>query len=159
METRRTFLLAGAGVGLSAVGGVRLTLGQSERPPALEKELVAEFVGVCHRDVDRARELLDREPALIRAAHDWGGGDFETGLGAAAHTGRAPIARLLLDRGAPMDLFAAAMLGELGIVKAVIEGMPEQARALGPHGISLMRHARAGRAEAVVAYLEGVVGE
>jgi len=143
METRRTFLAAGVGVGLGVVGGGRLAVGQSEKPPALDKELVAEFVGVCHRDLDRATELLDREPALIRAAHDWGGGDFETGLGAAAHTGRKPIARLLLDRGAPMDLFAAAMLGELGVVRSVIEGMPEQARALGPHGISLMRHARA----------------
>ena len=45
----------------------------------------------------------------MNASWDWGGGDWETGLGAAAHMGRRDIAELLLGRGARLDLFAAAI--------------------------------------------------
>lgn len=46
------------------------------------------------------QELLAQEPALINNAWDWGGGDWETGLGAAAHMGRHDIANYLLKNGA-----------------------------------------------------------
>ncbi len=93
--------------------------------------------------------MLDAEPRLIRATWDWGGGDFETALGGAAHMGRRDIAALLLDRGAPFDLFAAAMLGELAIVRAALEARPGLARVPGPHGIPLIAHAKAGGPAAV----------
>ena len=82
-----------------------------ERGPALDAALVQEFVSKSHGDLDRVRELLGTEPQLVNASWDWGGGDWETGLGAAAHMGRRDIAELLLERGARLDLFAAAMLG------------------------------------------------
>jgi ankyrin repeat protein len=93
--------------------------------------------------------MLDATPRLIRATWDWGGGDFETALGGAAHMGRRDIAALLLDRGAPLDLFAAAMLGELAIVRAALEARPALARVPGPHGIPLIAHAKAGGPAAV----------
>ncbi len=34
-----------------------------------------------------------------------------------------------------MNLFAAAMLGKLDVVKAVLTAMQEQLNTLGPHGI------------------------
>ncbi len=77
-----------------------------DRPPALAASLVQEFVGVAHGDLNRVTELLAQEPALIHATWDWGGGDWETALGAAAHMGRADIARFLLNHGARIDLFA-----------------------------------------------------
>jgi hypothetical protein len=52
---------------------------------ALSPKTVAEFVGKAHGDLDRVQELLQEEPALVNAAWDWGGGDWETALGAAAH--------------------------------------------------------------------------
>src|SRR4029078_829038 len=91
-----------------------------DRPPALAAGLVQEFVGVAHSDLNRVTELLAQEPALIHATWDWGGGDWETALGAAAHMGRADIARFLLDKGARIDIFAAAMLGDLAIVQATL---------------------------------------
>ena len=83
----------------------------SETPPALDRDLVREFVANSHGDLEAVRSALAGEPALANAAWDWGGGDWETGLGAAAHMGRRDIAELLLAHGARIDLFAAAMLG------------------------------------------------
>jgi hypothetical protein len=115
-----------------------------ERPPALAPELVSEFVRKAHSDIDRVRELLSVEPKLVNACWDWGGGDFESALGAAAHTGRREIALLLIERGARMDLFAAAMLGRLDIVKPILEAFPGSAKSLGAHGIPLLTHAKMG---------------
>src|SRR6185312_583629 len=115
-----------------------------ERPPALAPETVQTFVGVAHGDLERVRALLDEQPALLNAAWDWGGGDWETGLGAAAHMGRRDIAELLLAHGARLDVFAAAMLGDVDVVRAILEAHPGARAARGPHGISLRAHAEAG---------------
>jgi hypothetical protein len=85
----------------------------NDRPERLDPELVQEFVLKAHGDLDRVRELLGQQPKLVNAAWDWGGGDWETGLGAAAHMGRRDIALYLLEQGSRLDLFAAAMLGQL----------------------------------------------
>jgi hypothetical protein len=123
-----------------------------EKKPALEMTLVQDFVGKAHADLDGVKELLGREPALINSAWDWGGGDWETGLGAAAHMGRRDIAAYLLEHGARLDLFAAAMLGNLEIVKATLETYPDALDTPGPHGIPLLAHAQAGGNEATQVY-------
>ena len=115
---------------------------------ALDSGLVMEFVGNAHGDLARVKELLAQEPALANAAWDWGGGDWETGLGAAAHMGRRDIALFLLSQGARIDLFAAAMLGKLEIVSATLDAFPEALHTPGPHGIPLLAHAQAGSTEA-----------
>lgn len=126
-----------------------------ERKPPLDRELVREFVMVAHGDLPRVQALLAKEPALVNAAWDWGAGDWETGLGAAAHTGQREIALFLLERGARLDLFAAAMLGHLEAVKAILSEFPAMIQAKGPHGIPLRVHAQMGgeKAQAVLAYL------
>jgi hypothetical protein len=123
-----------------------------EKKPAIEMTLVQEFVGKAHADLDGVKELLLREPALINSAWDWGGGDWETGLGAAAHMGRRDIAIYLLEHGARIDLFAAAMLGNLDIVSATLETYPDSINIPGPHGIPLIAHAQAGGNEAIQVY-------
>jgi len=127
-----------------------------ETKPALESKLVQEFVGVAHTDIERTKELLAQVPTLVNATWDWGGGDFETAIGAAAHMGNKPIANFLLENGARLDLYAAAMLGKLEIVKTVLETYPDAINIPGAHGIPLIDHARAGGDEAnhVVEYLE-----
>lgn len=115
-----------------------------ERPPALDPSMVQEFVAVAHGDLSRVTALLAQEPRLVNAAWDWGGGDWETALGAAAHTGGKEIAHHLLAHGARLDLFAAAMLGELEIVQATLSAFPEALHVRGPHGIPLVEHARMG---------------
>lgn len=123
-----------------------------EKKPALEITLVQEFVGKSHADLEAVRELLAREPALINSSWDWGGGDWETGLGAAAHMGRRDIAAYLLEHGAHLDLFAAAMLGNLDIVRATLEAYPDSINIPGPHGIPLIAHAQAGGKESIQVY-------
>jgi hypothetical protein len=127
-----------------------------EKPARLEPAQVEAFVGNAHGDFAEVERLLDLEPALANASWDWGGGDWETGLGAAAHMGRRDIAELLLARGARLDVFAAAMLGEVEIVRAVLDAYPEVVAAKGPHGIPLRVHAEQGgeRAAAVLALLD-----
>ena len=61
----------------------------SDAPPQLDPQLVQEFVAKAHGDIDAVSALLQQEPRLVNAAWDWGGGDWETGLGAAAETARA----------------------------------------------------------------------
>lgn len=124
--------------------------------PALEAKLVQEFVSVAHSDLNRVKELLAQEPALVNATWDWGGGDFETALGAAGHMGRKDIANYLLEQGARIDVFVAAMLGNLDIVKATLTAYPDSINTPGPHGIPLIAHAKAGgeEAKAVLEFLE-----
>jgi hypothetical protein len=116
----------------------------SDRPPALDPQKVEAFVANAHGDLDAVRTLLSEEPALVNGAWDWGGGDWETALGAAAHMGRRDIALFLLEHGARLDLFAAAMLGEVEIVRAMLAAFPKLRDARGPHGIPLIEHARVG---------------
>jgi hypothetical protein len=162
-KSRRYVLHTLAGV-LTVLPGTRVafarqaTVAAPARPP-LSDDQVKQFVGVAHGDLDKTRQMLDAEPRLIRAAWDWGAGDFETALGGAAHMGRRDIAMLLVERGAPLDLFAAAMLGELAIVKAALELRPSLARVLGPHTIPLIAHAKAGGPPAapVLEYISSVL--
>jgi hypothetical protein len=114
------------------------------------------MVGVCHRDVARVRELVEHQPALANAAIDWGFGDWEDALGAASHVGRREIAEVLLAHGARPSIFSAAMLGQIDVVRALVGASPGVQRTYGPHGITLMAHARAGGSDAaaVVQYLE-----
>jgi hypothetical protein len=120
----------------------------SEAPPQLDAATVQSFVANAHGDLDVVSSLLTEEPRLVNAAWDWGGGDWETGLGAAAHMGRRQIALYLIEHGARLDLFAAAMLGYFDVVSAVLSDFPEMRDAKGPHGIPLVEHARAGGADA-----------
>ena len=131
------------------------------RPSPLAGEEVKRFVQAAHGDFDGTRRILESEPRLLRATWDWGGGDFETALGGAAHMGRRDIAVWLLERGTPLDLFAAAMLGELGIVRAALETWPSLARVPGPHGIPLISHAKAGGppASRVLEYVATVLAQ
>jgi hypothetical protein len=124
----------------------------------LEPSLVENFVAQAHADLERVEQLLRGAPALLHSAWDWGAGDWETALGAAAHMGRRDIALFLLEQGARMDLFAAAMLGELAIVRAILETQPEARSAPGPHGIPLELHAEAGgeHAASVLEYLRSL---
>jgi hypothetical protein len=128
-----------------------------EKSPPIDPELVGEFVLKAHGDLGVVKQLVEQEPAIVNAAWDWGGGDWETGLGAASHVGRRDIAEFLLEHGARMDVFAAAMLGESEIVRAMLAAQPDLRNARGPHGISLVAHAEAGgeQAREVLDLLQG----
>jgi hypothetical protein len=131
----------------------------SDVPPSFPRQdprLAREVVGASHGNLNRVKELVSARPALARAVWDWGYGDWETALGAASHVGHAEIARVLLAAGAHPTIFSAAMLGDLAVVKAFVAASPGVQRTRGPHGISLLAHARAGQSDHVVRYLEAL---
>jgi hypothetical protein len=115
------------------------------RKPQTGGILVQDFVIYSHFDLEMVEYLLRRDASLVNATMDWGGGDWESGLGAAAHIGRPDIAEFLIDRGARLDIFAAAMLGHLDVVKSLLTAHPQLFYARGPHGIPLLSHAKAGK--------------
>lgn len=151
--TRRAALLAAV---VPAAAQNLQTPAVPDRGPALQPALVKEFVVAAHAKLGRTEELLRDEPGLVNAAWDWGGGDFETALGGASHMGAREIAAFLIAKGARMDIFAAAMLGKLDVLQAMVAAFPGIHRTLGPHKIPLIAHARRGGAEAgeVLRYLE-----
>ena len=142
--TRRTMVIGSVGAALSQVSHV-VRAQAPERQPPLEYELVNQFVSKSHRDLGIVRELAQREPMLVRASRDGGGGDWETGLGAASHMGRRDIAQFLIDAGARVNVFAVFMLGEMDAAKALLTAFPKIHETPGPHGIPLLSHAIVGR--------------
>lgn len=126
--------------------------------PSHPLALAREVVGVSHANLKRLKELVDAQPALARAAVDWGFGDWEDALGAASHVGNRDIAEYLISKGARPTIFSATMLGQLDVVKAFVAAQPGIQRIPGPHSISLLAHAKNGGkpAEAVFQYLQSL---
>jgi hypothetical protein len=112
------------------------------RYPAIGDAVVSDFVGAAHFDYDKVKEMVSARPELARATWDWAWGDWESAVGAAGHMGRRDIANLLIEHGARPSIFVFAMLGELSVVKSTIEASPGIQSTAGPHGISLLQHAK-----------------
>ncbi|MDI1249984.1 MAG: hypothetical protein PSV13_14065 [Lacunisphaera sp.] len=125
------------------------------KPPTLAPDKVQAAVGQAHRSLENVMKLVEETPLLANACWDWGGGDFETPLQAAAHTGQHAIAEYLLRKGARLDVYAAAMLGQLDFIKAVLTLDPQAHAIPGPHGFTLLHCALQGgeRAEPVHQWL------
>jgi hypothetical protein len=130
----------------------------SWKKPQLNRLLVQDFVIYAHSDLGMVQKLLGTEPALLNGTIDWGNGDWESGLGGASHMGRRDIVEFLLDHGARIDLFCAAMLGRLDAVKSFLALQPKLIDARGPHGLTLHFHAQVGGkdAEPVLDYLQSI---
>ncbi len=130
----------------------------SWKNPQVNRLLVQDFVVYAHSDLPMTKKLLGKEPALLNATMDWGGGDWETGLGGASHMGRRDIVSFLLERGARIDIFCAAMMGQLDAVKAFLTLQPKLIDAKGPHGFTLHFHAQVGgkESEEVLDYLQSI---
>ena len=155
--SRRGFIAA-AGFASLGVASLGRATQQKPRPPSLAPDVVKEFVGAAHGKLDRTQEMLGNEPGLLNAVWDWGGGDFEAAIGGAGHMGRKDIAEFLISKGARMDLFVAAMLGKLEVVKSTLSAYPGLKDSLGPHGITLTRHAEMGgeHAKEVLEFLKSI---
>jgi len=130
----------------------------SWKKPQINRLFVQDFVIYAHSELDMVKKLLDKEPMLINAMMDWGGGDWESGLGGASHMGRRDIVDFLLERGARIDIFCAAMMGQLDAIKSFLTLQPKLIDARGPHGFTLHFHAQVGGtdSEKVLDYLQSI---
>ncbi len=109
-----------------------------ETKQEISQDLVEEFAIAAHGNLSRVQELYEQEPALLNIP--WAKFD-ETALAAASHMGNRAIAEFLLDKGAPMAVCTAAMLGMVDKVAAYLEADPSLANTKGAHGIPIMFHA------------------
>jgi hypothetical protein len=112
------------------------------RYPSMNDTIVSGIVGASHGNFDKVKELVNARPELAGAAWDWGFGDWETALGAASHVCRRDIAEFLIGHGARPDIFTYTMMGMLKSVQEIIENVPGIQTHHGPHGITLLQHAK-----------------
>lgn len=115
-----------------------------DRYPAIPLPVAEEVVGVSHFNLDRLKQLVDPRPELAKATWDWAYGDWESAIAAATHVGRKDIVDYLQSKGAAPTIFTYAMTGQYELVRNMIESTPGVQKAEGPHGISLLQHARTG---------------
>lgn len=105
---------------------------------ALDQELVGQFVGNAHGNFDVVKQMLKENPELLNAVWE----EFnETAIQAATQTGQREIVEYLLAQGAPMDICAAAMLGDEARVAEFLKQDPSLANAKGSHDWPVLYHA------------------
>jgi hypothetical protein len=153
---RRRFIKSSAFglIGLTAFGNSsaqsminKIEMGNNAEPlfyryPSMNDNMVSSIVGASHGNFDKVKELVNSRSELAGASWDWGFGDWETALGAASHVGRRDIAEYLISNGARPDIFTYTMMGMLKSVQEIIETIPEIQSHNGPHGITLLQHAK-----------------
>ena len=121
-----------------------LTAQEQKKAGPLKLETGKEFVEAGHGNLDKVKLMLKEQPNLIYSRHDWGNGDFEEAIEGAGHVGNKDIANYLISQGARVNLFVLTMLGKTDLVKPVLEDYPQLLFASGPHGFTLLHHAKAG---------------
>lgn len=155
--SRKKFLLSTFTIS-GAVFMPKIVMANDEERLQIDTVLVKEFVGTAHRNMDRVVEMHKTNPTLLNAAWDWGGGDFETALGAASHVGYIELVHYLIENGAQMNFLTLCLLGELDQVKAMLTNYPFLIHMKGPHGFTPLHHAINGGDDAlpVKEYLESL---
>jgi hypothetical protein len=68
--------------------------------------------------------------------------------------GRRDIADLLVGAGARTDIFNLAFLGFADFVKELVTRSPQYLQSYGPHGFTLLHHARVGEHPGLATWLQ-----
>jgi ankyrin repeat protein len=109
--------------------------------PSLSTDLIREFVIAGHGNLERVKKMLAERPDLLNAAYAWNENDHETAIQGAAQVGNKSVATYLLEKGAPLEICTAAMLGLKKDVEERIIENPQNINSKGAHGIPLLPHA------------------
>jgi hypothetical protein len=125
-----------------------------QAPAPFDIKLVKDFVVAGHKNLALVKEMLQEHPNLIYCRYDWGNGDFEEAIEGAGHLGNKEIANYLISAGARVNLFVLTMLGKTDLVKPTLEAYPDLVFAKGPHGFTLLHHAKVGEAKELYDYLD-----
>jgi hypothetical protein len=155
---RKIFLnKMGLGTALTMTGKIWTnTNDQQQEPPPLPIPLVKEFVIAGHGDFPKVKSMMMDNPNLMYCKFDWGNGDYEAAIEGAGHVGNKEIANYLLDSGSRVTIYILTMLGRTELVKPILETYPSLISAKGPHGFTLLHHAKVGGEESkeLFAYLQ-----
>lgn len=119
-------------------------MSQSAPVEPYDREIVKNFVAAGHNNLAKVKEMLAEYPNLLYARHDGGNGDFEEAIEGAGHVGDRDIANYLISQGARPNIYVLTMLGETEIVKAILDKYPALLNGKGPHGLTLLHHAKRG---------------
>jgi ankyrin repeat protein len=106
--------------------------------------VTALHLACSYKDVDRVKFLLDHG-ADVNAADNDGGTPIHTVIQESDERSKAIVA-LLVERGAALDVFARAQLGQTEKVLAMLDEKPDLVRARGRGGQTLL-HVAAGRGD------------
>ena len=131
----------------SAILGTSLFLSpqlfSQENPKVLfTEDEIYEFVAAAHASLEKTQKIVEEKPLIINATNQFVKGDFETAIGGASHMGRKDIVLMLVERGARLDPFNLTCLGQVEMVKQLIGLYPQYLKAYGPHGFTLLHHAK-----------------
>ncbi|WP_025742830.1 hypothetical protein [Aquimarina pacifica] len=152
---RKTFITrAVTGVALASMSPNAIFSQSIQEYEPYDIKLVKEFVIAGHKDLQKVQKMLTEHPNLIHSRYDWGNGDFEEAIEGAAHVGNTEIAEYLISQGARVTLFTLTMLGKITLVKPTLEAYPNLIFARGPHGFTLLHHAKVGQQDELYAYLK-----
>ena len=108
---------------------------------AFTLEQLRDFVINAHFNLEKTKQTLAENPALLSQPHKWNENDYETAIQAAAQLGSVPIIEFLLEKGAPLEICTAAVLGKREEVERQLNQDPSMAKDVGAHGIPLLPHA------------------
>ena len=117
---------------------------KAQKNPLFELQEIKEFVFAAHKDLEATKKIIEAKPLLLNCTNQSKKGDFETAVGGASHMGRRDIADLLVSKGARLDIFNYTFLGYSDFVKQLITDYPDLINSPGPHGFTLLHHAKVG---------------
>lgn len=142
---RKNFLytVAGGAAGLTIAGNKIFAQAPAQQePPPIAMNIVKDFVGAGHRDLGKVQSMIADYPNIVHCTYDWGNGDFESAIEGSGHVGNKAITEYLIANGSRVTLFALAMLGKKELVLPILEAYPKLVFANGPHGFTLLHHAK-----------------
>jgi len=95
----------------------------------IPQDFINRFVTVCHFDPAQTKRLYGLCPALVNTRSTWN----EMGIEGAAHVGTVPCAEFLLEKGAPLSICTATMMGMADHVRDLLALDPHCAAERGAH--------------------------
>lgn len=108
------------------------------------------FDAIKGGQIDEVRAILERDPSQL-SARDANG---VSAILLATYHGKADVARVFVDKGAPLDIFEASALGQVGRLSMLLRDDPSCVSAYSPDGFyPLGLAAFFGRLDAVVALI------
>ncbi|WP_422361052.1 hypothetical protein [Reichenbachiella sp.] len=149
---RKSFLTKGA-LATGSLAFISPYTFAQETEGVFSLEEIKEFVFAAHKDFDETKRIVESKPLILNCANQPQKGDFETALGGASHMGRRDIADLLVSKGARLDIFNQAFLGYDKMVMQLIGDYPQLLNTPGPHGFTLLHHAKVGERQDLANWL------